>query len=444
MNRNSVRQPIATGIPAHLLSRHLFLLVGANPLPDWVAAKLLLEPGGQLYLIHSEGTRDVAQELAAFFVPMGNNPAPIYVPITDESNPALVYSTIHRLASQLTPKHGQVGLNYTGGTKVMAVHAYRAIMDCYRDQHITAPMCSYLDGRALHMVFDGQSNSPATRFYDIGLLEQACIDLNQLFALHREKLACPPRRDALALPIIETIIGVHQSKSDAGFKMYRRWCNDQLQTTLKNYKPRMSESDLQKLREQANRIRIDTLMGYPGLHPVAVAITHELSAADATLGDVAKGWGFEGDGAALEMVRFLDGGWLEHYALHAFKQYLERNKALAPYFDYGRNILMGAGPVPSMEVDVAIIRCYQLFLVSCFSGLYADGVKDHLFEAWLRARELGGDEARVVLVCCDENPLRVEQQIAQRWRTGNRLKVFGRNDLAGLSETLGEWISKWK
>ena len=32
---------------------HLFLLIGANPLPNYVAARLLTRPGGQLHLLAS-------------------------------------------------------------------------------------------------------------------------------------------------------------------------------------------------------------------------------------------------------------------------------------------------------------------------------------------------------------------------------------------------------
>ena len=40
-------------IPSHLQSEHLFLLIGKNPLPNWVAARLLLRDEGRLYLVHS-------------------------------------------------------------------------------------------------------------------------------------------------------------------------------------------------------------------------------------------------------------------------------------------------------------------------------------------------------------------------------------------------------
>jgi hypothetical protein len=42
-------------IPDELRSDHLFLLVGTNPLPNWVAAKLLLKRGGCVHLVYTRG-----------------------------------------------------------------------------------------------------------------------------------------------------------------------------------------------------------------------------------------------------------------------------------------------------------------------------------------------------------------------------------------------------
>lgn len=42
---------------------YLFLLVGTNPLPNYVAARLLARPKGKIYLLHSRTTGDIAQNL---------------------------------------------------------------------------------------------------------------------------------------------------------------------------------------------------------------------------------------------------------------------------------------------------------------------------------------------------------------------------------------------
>lgn len=42
---------------------HLFLLIGENPLPNYVAARLLLNPGGTPYLVYTTGTEKPAKRL---------------------------------------------------------------------------------------------------------------------------------------------------------------------------------------------------------------------------------------------------------------------------------------------------------------------------------------------------------------------------------------------
>ena len=44
------------GIPEERRSDHLFLLMGENPVPNWVAARLLLREGGLAHLLHSAGS----------------------------------------------------------------------------------------------------------------------------------------------------------------------------------------------------------------------------------------------------------------------------------------------------------------------------------------------------------------------------------------------------
>ncbi len=59
------------------------------------------------------------------------------------------------------------------------------------------------------------------------------------------------------------------------------------------------------------------------------------------------------------------------------------------------------------QFDVAAMRGYQLFAFSCTTE---DGkrkgkrglLKQKLFESYVRARQMGGDEACAALVCCAE------------------------------------------
>ena len=110
-------------------SDRLFLLMGENPLPNYIAAISLLKPQGTAFLIHTERTQLQAQRLqtvlavtkrfqSASLIDLGNKQADAYC----------ISQEIKKYARGL---QGSIGLNYTGGTKAMSVHAYRTIEQIY-------------------------------------------------------------------------------------------------------------------------------------------------------------------------------------------------------------------------------------------------------------------------------------------------------------------------
>ncbi|WP_017662277.1 hypothetical protein [Baaleninema simplex] len=67
--------------------------------------------------------------------------------------------------------------------------------------------------------------------------------------------------------------------------------------------------------------------------------------------------------------------------------------------------------------------------------------KQKLFEAHLRARQLGGDEARVALVCCYDFPEYIKDEV--RFAIPDKkIQVFGRQDLANLADGIDDWIDR--
>ncbi|MFN5387946.1 MAG: DUF1887 domain-containing protein, partial [Pseudanabaena sp.] len=125
---------------------HLFLLIGENPLPNYVAAHLLLNKGGTLYLVHTVGTSEQARRLAEILKnDLSGCRPPELVSLDDyESDGFQIRDRIERKAK---PLEGRLGLNYTGGTKAMAVHAYQALLSINRANTVF----SYLDPRRLEM-----------------------------------------------------------------------------------------------------------------------------------------------------------------------------------------------------------------------------------------------------------------------------------------------------
>lgn len=131
----------------------LILLVGTNPLPDYLVA-CALRPT-KIALIHSPETQLMSERLQKCLA-KARDPTPDFelVCIAD----AVKASDIWREVSRLVSGHNgtwQVLLNYTGGTKVMAAHALRA----FYESGGSSANASYLDD-------GGPGASPALWFDD--------------------------------------------------------------------------------------------------------------------------------------------------------------------------------------------------------------------------------------------------------------------------------------
>jgi hypothetical protein len=156
----------------------LILLIGDNPLPNFVAAQLLTTNTARLLLVHSEGTRDQSDNLKKVLEKRGYNINENDLIEAEDSNPADIYSKVQNASAG---SGGIIGLNYTGGTKAMAVHAYRALEQA---DGLTKRYYSYLDARTLSMRFtDDLSNTWFERVED-----RVKVSLAELLMLHGHKL----------------------------------------------------------------------------------------------------------------------------------------------------------------------------------------------------------------------------------------------------------------
>jgi len=55
---------------------------------------------------------------------------------------------------------------------------------------------------------------------------------------------------------------------------------------------------------------------------------------------------------------------------------------------------------------------------------------------------LGGDEAKTALVCCYDDPVKLEQDLSQEFMAGDKIKVFGRADLPQLKNRIKQWFDE--
>ncbi|MGH9892532.1 MAG: Card1-like endonuclease domain-containing protein [bacterium] len=145
--------------------------------------------------------------------------------------------------------------------------------------------------------------------------------------------------------------------------------------------------------------------------------------------------------------KWLEGKWLESLALRAFLDINATNEVWPQLHDCATSVELELQTdrehTTHFELDVVAVQGYRLFACSCSADSNKGNLKTKLFEVYHRAHQIGGDEARVALVCCSGNPQAVEDEAQRDLDVQAKIKpvkVFGRQHLSELGRHVKDWI----
>lgn len=168
----------------------LVLLVGTNPLPNYVVAKYFYNNNQNLrriWLLYSEktfihdGTRQYADDIERVLDKEFNEEVSIKKrPLKDNSNADIIIKDVNDRLLEDSEIGDKIHLNYTGGTKAMAVHIYRKL----EKQPSKRFSASYLDARDYRIKFD---HNPNLNTGDLRKNINIGITWENLFHLHNHK-----------------------------------------------------------------------------------------------------------------------------------------------------------------------------------------------------------------------------------------------------------------
>lgn len=365
-------------------AKKLALLVGSNPLPNYLAA-VVLKPE-EVILLYSPETKEPLAHLRTALQRRQVTVKDICIADATDAR------KIRDVCQDLDIDH----LHYSGGTKPMAAHARTALrlQDC---------QASYLDERKGLLRFDDG--------YDIRLNEHALeLTLDLLLELHGIQRVVSTDSDTEGAP----------TDDDLSKVALRILSNPKLVQDLRQW-----------LRPEGKPQSITNAKSAPW-KPEGDGFSLSASVIPG------EDWT-----SALyeEWVEFLTGGWLEKWTAGLIKNCLADSTVRVEV-----NVrCKRARPSPTeFEMDVALIRGHRLYVVSCTTASKKALCKSKLFEVAMRARQMGGDLARSALVCLldgsdDKGPY-VEQlraDIASVWDAPNVPKVFGLADLREWAGTAG-------
>lgn len=414
-------------------TRSLFITLGTNPLPAYVAATLLSRPDTQVYLITTADVGYLADQLIAQ-LKKNDEAAGIFNRKLDKievdpGDAVRIKQTVRRHA-ETARRQGTIGLNYTGGTRPMSLFSYQAVTEVD-----PLAVCSYLDPRKLGLRFTIGENASfvSTR----GAVQ---LDLQQLLSLHAYEYrieanrVLEPVRKPVQADLARRMAEVYYRKCQAaGLKEFKDW--------------------IPKWRNWIN-----ASLDVPELADFAF-----LWAGKNTLADVVAEWQRLGEIPPGEnknplryLLRWLEGLWLENYTAECVRR-------LAPEFglnDWGMNFkpslaqaLLNRRNAPRFfEIDVAAMKGYRLYLLSCGSGFQKGKLKLKFIEALTRARQIGGEEARAALISGslpyhpdwnpDSSPEQIEVELCELWDKHTQVRVFGLEHLPELERHLREWFEE--
>lgn len=371
----------------------LLLLVGSNPLPNYLAA-IVLDPA-EVVLLYSPQTEGPCRHLKTALEKKGIGVSERCI---DDATDA---REIRDACQSLQVDH----LHYSGGTKPMAAHAHAAC-------NLKEAQASYLDERNGRLRFDDGS-FVALGDYDLDLTLDLVLALHGVEGSSQKKAVegGPTENDVAAIR--------DRALKEPAFP----------QSLYDHFRPGGK-------RRNVTRAKADPWK--PADHDLTLSVT---SVPDAD-------WR---DPRYTLWEKFLTGGWLE-CLVGGLIQSCEVGSAP---IEIGVNCKR-AQPIPrDFEIDVALIRGHRLYVVSCTTDTAPGLCKSKLFEVAMRARQMGGDLARSALVCLldggDNKGPYVDQlrnDIKSVWDAPNTPEVFGLDDLrawSGLSGaadlgTLQQWL----
>ena len=347
----------------------LVLLIGGNPMPNYLAAATLRPR--RAVLAYTEQTARPKERLAQVLQDLGVAEVGERF-IEDPTRAAEIRAAVRGLGGPGTH------LNYTGGTKAMAVHAHAEL-----SRDLEPSQCSYIDERNQLLRFDDGSFVP---------LDEGTLTLATVLALHEVGLRnpdpSPPRELAPTAGDAEAVLRAVLADPALARRLYEYFRDPATGKVLKRKQVKPFDPAGEGLRLSC------ALIPQPDW---------ENKLFDTWRHFLGGGWLEAWVGAVLAEAGLRD----VHTSLHLVRQKRQ------------------------FELDVVGLRGNRVFAVSCTTSRDLGECKLKLFEVAARARHLGGDLTRSALVCLlgPEQVQQLAQDAQLAWSAAAVPAVFGLEDL---------------
>jgi len=434
----------------------LVLIVGTNPLPNYVVGSYLKENYNKFVLIYSEenkcinqsSTADYADKLKKHLNLNNNNCTPL--PLSDISNPSIIRNDLEKF-----PKDNiyEVHLNYTGGTKTMVVHVYNFLKEKFADKF----NASYLDARSYKLIYDNNEKV-------INLKDEIKIDIDTLLSIHLY--------DRNSFEINDTYI--YKQKFASSFDNISQKIENAIKDGKGEELIKWLEDPFRKIFKGPDKIlenkgkykqHIDNLSKNNDLSPINKFKNYTpdfiwdiLNAfpEDKRINDEKNLWILDDNISnkafserIKDTVEFLDGKWFEWYVYSQIKNKL-LDRELKEGEHFGISLKAQKGKSPNFELDIFIINGYQLVGISLTTSKRQRDCKLKGFEVIHRAKQIGGDESKAILITglkkeykdeSNKGTKKLQKDLSYVTGTAeDKIIVFGIDDWADIGDKIWEEV----
>lgn len=339
-------------------------LVGSNPLPNYIVAEFLMKYKDQYkgfivkpdtyFFVHTgqEGTKDYAKRIKR---KLSLSNVCEEVCLSNPRNAKEIQDSFEKSKLNRLIKNDDIKtihLNYTGGTKPMAVLTYKWLQEHpYRKYELTL---SDIDPRnnKLNIIKNDKEESSFSIPEDIDLIDLIDINIKDLLEMHGMEFKELNEK-------VKGKIGGYLNLE--GLSNEEQWEKKQeFFIECLNAKKNMETDLLRKVH--SNR-------GYKA-------------------------------NAIKKIDEFYDGKWLEYYIYEKIAKILERENLtdkIQLYHSVKVNMKVD-GSNREAEIDVIAIKGYKLYYFTVTTKAKIKDCKQKAFEGIFRARQLGGEHAKVVAV----------------------------------------------
>lgn len=403
---------------------HLVLLIGTNPLPNLVVAEYFLRNNPELkeiWLVHSEktdrqkGTGVLARNLEEILQHDYKSKIkfPLHkIPLSNVSDAKQIVRDLKDDFFEKLSSKSSVHLNYTGGTKVMGVHVYRAIEENIK---ISEKSFSYINSREYQVVDDEQ------RGITDDLRKEINITFSELIKLHGYKRINSDSDFDFTIAVETFKTNIEENLLNKYFEYYKK---KRYLFTSRNRSGKLAEH-INELKDELKRFKPNNTF---------LSIIKAMPDGCRFFSEDENFMTPHSDNECKNAIKFIDGGWLEDYIYYVLKKNLK---------DYGFEILKNWEIKKdkwntNFELDVILMQGYQLIGISCTTSNMKARCKSKGFEIIHRTRQIGGAEAKAILVTmmdkdkktkADLRPIVQEELEIDTGGTASNILVLGERDL---------------